>query len=132
MGVPVVDDSGLPVVVVTFPPEVTADEYVQLFERYKALCAKYEHIAWLIDFQQFDPVTAPQAVRRAASEVFARYRDVLLQSTVCEARVVQNTASRGILTAFDWLTGKKWPLGNFATREAADRWIAERLELDRM
>jgi hypothetical protein len=127
-----IDSSRLPVVLVTFPEAFSHDEYVALFERYAELCRQHDRIAWVIDFQRFDPVRAPQDLRRAAADVFATYKSQLIRSTVCEARVVQNTASRGILTAFDWLTGKKWPTQNFATRAAAECWAAERLELDRM
>ncbi len=132
MAVIEVDDGHMPLVVETYPEAFSQEEYEALFERYAELCRQHDRIAWLIDFQRFDPVRAPPDLRRAAANVFAQYRDQLLRSTVCEARMVQNTASWGILTAFDWLTGKKWPTRNFATLASAELWVQERLEVDRM
>ncbi|MCA9640430.1 MAG: hypothetical protein KC492_07020, partial [Myxococcales bacterium] len=108
-----VDSRNAPLVVVSFPASLSVEHYRRLFEHYAELAEKHSRIAWLIEFRAFDPVTAPAAVRRASAEIFAEYRDQLMRSTVCEARVVENTLSRGVLTAFDWLTGSKWPTRNF-------------------
>lgn len=125
-----IDTTLLPVVVVTYPDTVTADDYRQLFEHYAILCEAHPRLAWLIDFQAFDPLGAPAPLRRAAADCFAQYRDPLLRVSICEARVARGTLSRGVLTAFDWLTGAKWPTRNFETRAEADRWIADHVQAD--
>ncbi len=55
-------------------------------------------------------------MRKAAAACFATHKDVLLRSTVGEARIVESTAARGVLIGFDWLTGTKWRTRNFAKR----------------
>ncbi|MFW5876087.1 MAG: hypothetical protein ACOCXM_05075 [Myxococcota bacterium] len=114
-----------PVVVVRYPKSVPEGGYKVLFEKYRELAAHGEKIAWLIDFLEFDPVWAPAKVRKEVADLFAEHREILLECTLAEARVVVNPLSRGVLTAFDWLTGHKWPTRNFATFEQAEAWIAE-------
>jgi len=118
-----IDASKLPVVVVTFPPTVSAEAYQELFAQYGELSRKHPRMAWLIDFQSFNPVSAPAPVRRAAADCFSHYRAQLIPVSICEARVVQSLGARGVLTAFDWLTGAKWPTRNFESRLEAERWI---------
>lgn len=122
-----IDESGAPVIRVTFPDVVTLPAYERLFDEYMRLCDLYPRVAWLIDMRTFNPVTAPAPIRKAAADVFARSRDRLVQSTVCEARVVESAGVRGVLMAFDWLTGSKWPVRNVATVKDAEVWVAEQL-----
>ena len=119
----VVDSRAAPLVVVTYPEQASAGDYEALFAHYAELCRSHRQIAWLIEFRAFDPVTASAAVRQRSADVFARYRDRLRRSTVCEARVVDSAASRGVLTAFDWLTGAKWPTRQFSSYGEAAVWI---------
>ncbi|HEY1098550.1 MAG TPA: hypothetical protein VGF99_06465 [Myxococcota bacterium] len=121
------DLSGLPVVVVGYPDRVSVDEYRALFTRYRDLCREHSRIAWLIDFRRYNPVLVTPDVRRAAADCFAEFKEDLLRSTVCEARVVDSVAARGVLIGFDWLTGTKWPTKNFGRRESAERWCADML-----
>lgn len=118
-----VDSSEFPFVSVQFPKAVVAAGYQKLFEHYVQLCKRGGGIGWLIDFQAFDPVLAPAAVRRAAAEVFAEHKATLLAATLCEARVAANPISRGVLTAFDWVTGPKWACKNFGDYAAAEAWV---------
>lgn len=122
-----IDESTAPVIRVIFPDVVTLPAYEKLFDEYMRLCDLYPRVGWLIDMRSFNPVTAPAPIRKAAADVFARGRAKLLQSTVCEARVVESAAVRGVLMAFDWLTGSKWPVKNVATVKDAEAWIAEQL-----
>ncbi|MGE0326952.1 MAG: hypothetical protein AB7K71_29785 [Polyangiaceae bacterium] len=119
----VLDARRCPLVVVTFPGSVEIEAYEALFEQYARLAAAHTNLAWLIDFRHFNPITAPARVRYASAEVFARYRERLLPSTLCEARVVESMLGRGVLTAFDWITGAKWPTDNFKRHDDAMRWI---------
>ncbi|MCA9627872.1 MAG: hypothetical protein KC766_09405 [Myxococcales bacterium] len=125
-----VDSREAPLVVVTFPTEASTPQYELLFEHYAELCQKHSRIAWLIEFRGFDPVKAPASVRRQSAQIFARHRERLQRSTVCEARVVESTVSRGVLTAFDWLTGSKWPTRQFASFSEAAAWARKMLESD--
>lgn len=120
-----VDSSRAPLVVVRYPAIVKPGAIQLLFDHYSELTRRRGDIAWLIDFTSFNPVTAPANRRKEAAEVFAAHREMLAASTCCEARVVHNTLARGILTAFDWLTGNKWPTASFATFVEAERWIEQ-------
>jgi hypothetical protein len=121
------DMSQAPMIVVEYPDSFLIEDYYTLFARYRDLCAQHERIAWVIDFRRFNPVTAPPEFRKQAAACFAESREVLIRSTVCEARVVDNLAARSVLIAFDWLTGTKWPTKNVGHREAAERWCRDQL-----
>lgn len=123
----VLDDSAAPIVRVTYPEHVTTGGYERLFDDYVALCARHPRIAWLVDMRDFNPLMVSAPVRKTAAEVFERARAPLLRSTVCEARVVSSTAMRGVLMAFDWVTGSKWPVKNVDSVGAAEVWIARQL-----
>jgi hypothetical protein len=122
-----VDESRWPLVVVTFPPVVTMEKYRALFQQYALLSLRGDKIGYLIDMRRFNPIKAPASLRKAAADVFAENRDVLLEATACEARVVEGSLTSHILTAFDWLTGQKWPCANFTTVPDAERWVRTKL-----
>ena len=122
-----IDESRWPLVVVTYPPIVTMDEYRDLFRRYAAMSRRKQKIGYLIDMRAFNPLMASASVRKAAADTFAEHREVLLRATACEARVVANSLTSGILTAFDWLTGQKWPCANFTKVPDAEQWITLKL-----
>jgi hypothetical protein len=109
---------------------VTLDELRSLFARYELLSKRHPRIAYLIDFTHFNPVLAPNDVRKTLGELFLQYREVLLRATVCEARIVPTMVVRAALTAFDSITTQKWPCKNFASRQEAEAWIAAELGRD--
>ncbi|MFT3770993.1 MAG: hypothetical protein QM820_36715 [Minicystis sp.] len=122
-----VDESRWPLVVVTYPAVIEMERYRRLFRQYASMSRRGDKIGYLIDMRSFNPLTAPAALRKAAAETFAENRKVLLEATLCEARVVENSLTSGILTAFDWLTGQKWPCANFTTMPDAERWVLGKL-----
>ena len=122
-----IDVSRLPLVVIDYPDEFTIDDYRAVFLRYRALSLAHPRIAWLVDFRGFNPLLASPELRKAAAVCFAESKDVLMKVSVCEARVVDSVAARGVLIGFDWLTGTKWPTKNFGRFEAAERWCLEEL-----
>jgi hypothetical protein len=122
-----IDDERVPLIVVTYPDFITPDDYRNAFIRFRELSTRHPRLAYLIDFRNFDPVRSPAPLRRVAGEIFAEFRNSLARTTVCEARVVLSPLSRGILTAFDWITPYKWPCANFPTFEEAHRWIERQL-----
>ncbi|APR87730.1 hypothetical protein A7982_13079 [Minicystis rosea] len=122
-----IDESSWPLVVVTYPEATTGSQYRALFERYVELSKRGDKIGYLIDMRKFNPITAPAALRKIAADTFAEHRDVLVRATICEARVVESPVTRGVLTAFDWLTGQKWPCHNFTSMDEAERWVRARL-----
>jgi len=73
---------------------------------------------------------ANATLRAAAAEVFARHQDVLKSVTICEARVASDRLTRGVLTAFDWLTGSPWPRATFGKVRDAEEWIGARLRYE--
>lgn len=118
-----------PLVVVHFPVHFERKimpGYRWLFEQYRVLAkgAAPAEIQWLIDFRVANPLAIGARTRREGAEVFAAHVDILREVTSCEARVIQSPFSRGVLTAFDWLTGDKWPCANFRTETEARSWIA--------
>lgn len=123
-----VDAREYPLIRVHFPHTPTEAGYRALFAHYAELCERGKGIGWLIDFREFDPVFASPAIRAAAAAVFKQYRGILLAATHCEGRVASNAVSRGILTAFDWLTGPKWECKNFAELSDAEAWVRSRLQ----
>ncbi|MEC7521537.1 MAG: hypothetical protein VYE22_16780 [Myxococcota bacterium] len=123
-----VDSSQRPIVLVRYPPSFDATSYRKLFEHYAELAAEGRPIAWLVDFTAFNPVTASASLRKEAAVVFEEYLDVLEPVSICEARVVASGVARGILTAFDWLTGSKWPTVNVSSFEEAHAFIDDHLK----
>ena len=119
----VVDSSERPIVLVRYPAVFDATAYRHLFEHYAKLAESGEPICWLIDFKAFNPVSASASLRKEAAAVFEQYVQVLAPVSVCEARVVGSGVARGVLTAFDWLTGSKWPVCNVASFGEAYRFI---------
>lgn len=115
-----------PVIVVRFParPDDVLEGYRWVVDRYVELCERGDAICWLIDFAVVNPLILGARTRRAGAEIWSKHRDTLLASTLCEARVVHHPLARGVLTAFDWVTGEKWPTANFETEREALRWIA--------
>jgi hypothetical protein len=122
-----IDESRWPLVVVTFPASTTAQQYRDLFKQYVALSQRGDRIGYVIDMRSFNPIMAPAALRKVAAETFAQCRHHLVKATVCEARVVDNALTSGVLTAFDWLTGQKWPCANFTSMDEGHRWVGARM-----
>jgi len=123
-----VDESRWPIVVVTFPATVTIEEYRQLFNEYDRISARGERVGYVIDMRLFNPFKVNAAVRKQAAQTFDAHRDVLMKVTVCEARALASPLTAGVLTAFDWLTGQKWPCKNFTSMEDAERWVSAMMD----
>jgi len=122
-----IDESQRPIIVVTFPAMVSPEAYKELFRQYVSISNRGEKVGYVIDMRRFNPIAAPAAMRRLAAETFAAARPHLVKVTVCEARVVSSAITRGVLTAFDWLTGSKWPCRNSTSMSDADRWVREQM-----
>lgn len=122
-----VDESRLPIVVVTFPDLVTGEQIRTLFARYDLLSRRHPRIAYIIDFTRFNPALGPGDVRRAIDERFREHREVLMRATLCEARIVPSMLIRTALAAFDAIAPQKWPCAHFATRREAEAWVAQHL-----
>ena len=121
------DESRWPLVVVTFPHSVGVDSCRAFFEQLLAMARRGEKIGYLMDLRKFNPLTAQPALRKLAADTFVDRRPELARVTVCEARVTDGTISRGVLTAFDWMTGQKWPCENFGSMHEAERWVRAQL-----
>jgi hypothetical protein len=123
----VVSHARLPIVDVTYPANVSVESFRESFHEYAKLAELKRPLGYLLDMCRFNPVLAPAAVRKSAAEVFHEFAPVLTPVSVCEARVVTSELTRGILTAFDWLSGTKWPCATFTDLEKAYQWVAARL-----
>lgn len=127
-GAMTVSDARLPIVDVAYHSALTLPEYRESFEEYARLAAKGIPLAYLIDMRKFDPLRISAADRREAAAIFREYAPRLLPVSVAEARVISSPLTRGIVTAFDWLTAvNKWPCQQFATMESAEAWLRAEL-----
>ncbi|MDQ3035949.1 MAG: hypothetical protein M3Y87_26330 [Myxococcota bacterium] len=123
-----ISDARLPIVDVVYEGEPAADEYRRAFAEYARIASAGTPVAYLIDMRTFDPLGITADKRRAASEVFKQYEHRLAAVSVAEARVITSPITRGIVTAFDWLTSaNKWPCRQFASRDEGERWLREQL-----
>jgi hypothetical protein len=128
MGKVTLDTSHWPLTVVNSPAEASEDDLRELYRAYHE-CAQRGRYAQLLDFTALDPLRAPATIRALAADFEKDYIAKVPNSVVCEARVVPHAASRGVVTAFDWLVGKApWPIKNCATKAEALAWIASQLE----
>ena len=122
-----IDESRWPLVVVTYPPLVTLEKYRALFKQYVDLSRRGTKIGYLIDMRRFNPLLASASQRKLAAATFTEHREELVRATICEGRVVASSFTSGVLTAFDWLTGQKWPCANFTTKDEAEPWVVGRM-----
>ena len=123
----VVDESRAPIIVVTFPPDGTIADYEKAVARYVDISRRGQRVAWLIDLRNFNPLTAPAPVRKAAAEMAAQAAPVIKTVSAGEARVVTSNLVRGLSTAFTWLTTTHWPTAHFKTMEDAEAWLRAQL-----
>jgi hypothetical protein len=122
------DESLLPILVVTYPKDMTIEMLDALFANYLRLARERDQLAYVVDMRFLDLSLVGASGRRHAAELHARHRKELARSSVCEARVVSSPLMRGVLTAFDWIKGEGlWPCETFATREEAVAWINQKL-----
>ena len=117
----------LPIVEVVYPAAFVTSEYRELFERYAQLSLEHRRLAYLVDLRGFKPLNASAAHRKIGADIFNEFAPVLVPATVCEARIVTDQLTRGIVTAFDWLTGSKWPCRTFTSPSEAEAWVREQL-----
>jgi hypothetical protein len=124
------DTDHLPLVLVRFPATTSPEQVHGLFERYAQLSRRHARLAYLIDFRELNPIFAPADIRKAAADAFERHRDVLMPTTVAEARIVPNAIMRAGLSAFDAVSSRKWPCANFGEAREALAWLEARLAED--
>lgn len=122
-----VDESRAPIILATFPPEGTIADYEKALARYVEIARRGQRVGWLIDMRNFNPLTAPAAVRKAAAEMAARAAPVIKTVSAGEARVVTSTLVRGVSTAFTWLTTTHWPVAHFNTMADGEAWLRAQL-----
>lgn len=127
----VVSAQDWPLVRVAYPGEFTVEGYRALFDHYAELAARGARIGWLIDMLQFRALAVTASDRRVAADIFEAHRAALMACTVGEARVVDGAIARCVVTAFDWLTPRKWPCTNVTTEAEARAWLAARMGQDR-
>ncbi|MEO0321352.1 MAG: hypothetical protein AAF447_00205 [Myxococcota bacterium] len=122
------DESVLPVLLVTYPEDGDEEDLTALFAAYRRIAAAHPRVAYLVDMRRLNPREQTAAKRRHAGRLYAEHADALAVSAVCEARLVSNSLVRGIVVAFDWIKGdQRWPCRTFTDPEAARAWIDEQL-----
>jgi hypothetical protein len=122
----------LPIIEVEYPPTLDETEYRDLFATYCSLSVEHGRVAYIIDMRSFHPLTVSVADRKLAAQIFREHASYLVPATVCEARLVSTPLTQGILTAFDWLTGTKWPCRTFTSPDEAEVWVQQLLADDRL
>lgn len=114
----------LPIVDVVYDGPPRVDDLRDAFEEYGRLADRGEPLLWLIDMRKFDPLRVTAAERKQAAAIFAVHEKRLRAVSIAEARVITSPLTRGIVTAFDWLTAaNKWPCQQFGTLERAETWL---------
>ena len=109
-------------------PATPIEDFRDAFEEYARIAERKVRVAWLIDMRNFDPLKVSATNRKDAARVFDEFAARLAPVSVAEARVIVSPLTRGILTAFDWLTGtNKWPCRQYGTMEAAETWLRAEL-----
>jgi hypothetical protein len=117
----------MPIVEVAYPEQFADDEFHAYLAQLCALAEAHRPIAYIIDLRQFDPLGAPAKRRQLAAAAFNQCAPKLMATTVCEARIVTDRLTRGIVTAFDWFTGTKWPCATFVSELEANAWVTRHL-----
>lgn len=123
----VINLSQFPVVAVVYPERPTIPDVAELFEVYADLAKAGARVGYTIDMRRFDPAVADAKTRAQAVAIFKKHEVALKASTICEARIVPGSVTREVLTAFDWMTGDKWPCANMSNAADAVAWVHERL-----
>lgn len=118
----------LPIIDITYVGDPQIDDMRDAFVEYARLAERGEPLLWLVDMREFDPVRVGAAHRQAVAEIFREHEAVLRPVSIAEARVITNPLTRGVVTAFDWLTGaNKWPCAQFPNVDEAEAWLRARL-----
>jgi hypothetical protein len=125
-----VDPCRLPLVEVAVRGAITEDDCQHLIASLNEVCAPGVRVATVIDLRELDAFAVTASIRQALARAFFDGIDQRLASTICEARIVTNVLTRGILVGFDWITGAKWPCASFTTRDQAVAWVNEQVEKD--
>lgn len=118
----------LPIVDVKWRGVPTVEMYrAQLNELGELIRRERPPVVILLDMQEFNPFHINASMRKLAADTWHANRELWLRSIVAEARIVVNPLTRGMLTAFDWLTGTgKWPCKQFGTMAEAEGWLRQK------
>jgi hypothetical protein len=124
-----IDVKRLPLIDLGYHGEMTIPIYRGQLERIATICKSERAIILRLDMRDFNPLGVDAASRKAAVAVWQENRDLFLETIAAEARVVESALTRGVLTAFDWLTSEKgkWPCRQFAAMDTAETWLWEEL-----
>ena len=118
-----VDTKELPLVRVAFAGAPAEDDAARYYATLNEVSARRPRVAHLVDFRALDPFAMTAAARQALARAFFDGIDGRRAVTVCEARIVDDALTRGIIVAFDWVTGAKWPCASFPTEAEAVAWV---------
>lgn len=113
--------------VLRYPDTFRLGDFRQLFLDVKRLNPTRKRHAVLIDFRKMNPLSMSPEARRESAEVFQEHGDYLEATCIAEARVAPNPVIRGILTVFDWLGPKPWPINSLHSGETAELWLQGQL-----
>ena len=125
-----VDTRQLPLVDVAVTGAITDADCQQLHDTLTEVCAPGVRVGHVVDLRALDAFAVTAQVRQALARSFFDGIDQRRAATICEARIVTNVLTHGILKAFDWVTGTKWPCASFPTREQAVAWVNEQVAMD--
>ncbi|MEL6545458.1 MAG: hypothetical protein AAFQ82_12580, partial [Myxococcota bacterium] len=103
----------------------------QLFQDYVRIVERHKKVGWVIDLNDFNPVSAPPTARKAFTDEFERQRAIIEPGTLFEARVITSALARGIVTAVDWVLSRSYPAKNFSDFDSAYAWAEKTLRTQR-
>jgi len=125
MGTPIIDDSGWPILAITYPPIVTPEEAELHYEELTTYLQRSQPFGVLIDARPADVPNAPERARIAA---FLRETAHLSARTVVGvALVMKTTVGRGVMTAVLWLFTPPFPVQHVTSICEGRQWLEERL-----
>lgn len=124
-GVIVASAGRLPIFDVRFRGLPTLAQYkAMLDDLSRVILSGRPPIVILLDMQEFNPFDINASMRKEAADAWHANRELWLRTIAAEARIVVNPLARGMLTAFDWLTGTgKWPCKQFGNAADAEAWL---------
>lgn len=121
----ITDLSEWPIVKVTFPLRIDVAYIDQMYDELEAVVSRGPHAHWT-DLRRADPLRMPATIRSRAAERERRLIHMAATVVMADVRLVNGAVQRGILTAFEWLTGKApWPVANLSGPTEAYLWLQQ-------
>lgn len=113
-----------PIVEMHLHPHFTVADIDATYDRLEELAKRGEPHAHWTDLTRVDPLSIPAGLRKHFADRERRLYTLARGHLIADVRIVDNSVVRGLLRAFEWLTGDApWPVRTVATEEEARAWL---------